>query len=46
MIKCEVHKDCPDEVVAQVNLPGPHGTWVCERGFNEWQEQKEKEKND
>ena len=36
MLKCEVHENCNETVVAKVGLPGPHAKWVCQEGFDEY----------
>lgn len=36
-MKCEVHEDCHEPVVAKVGLPRATALWACTEGFNEFQ---------
>lgn len=41
-MKCQMHIDCPNPVVAKVGLPRSKAAWVCKQGFDEWRQRAEK----
>jgi hypothetical protein len=43
---CEVHPNCKKPVVAKIGLPSPHAKWACQKGFNEWRESHDGNKNE
>lgn len=45
-LKCQVHPDCTEEVVAKIGLPSRNALWACKRGFDEWQAKTKPDKED
>ena len=43
-LTCEAHPNCKEKVVAQVGVPSPQAYWVCQRGFDEFQQKKAERK--
>jgi len=36
-MKCELHENCNEPVVAKVGVPSKKAIWVCQRGFDEFE---------